>query len=119
MQTEYIESFRSTLEEMLQEIQEKGDTTLELMSDSNEMLSDPADRASAESDKALALRLRDRDRHLIRKITEALERINAGEYGICEECGEDIAIARLQARPMTRFCIVCKSLQEERERENK
>jgi DnaK suppressor protein len=61
------------------------------------------------------LRLRDRDRKLIRKIEEALERIEDGTFGICEECGEEIGIPRLKARPVTTLCIKCKSKQEEEE----
>jgi DnaK suppressor protein len=62
------------------------------------------------------LRLRDRDRKLVKKIREALSRIEDGTFGICEMCGEEIAIARLKARPVTTLCIECKSRQEEEER---
>ncbi|MBD5642010.1 MAG: RNA polymerase-binding protein DksA, partial [Desulfovibrio sp.] len=61
------------------------------------------------------LRLRDRERRLIRKIQGALQRIEDGTYGVCEECGEDISLARLKARPVTRLCIHCKARQEEDE----
>ena len=59
-----------------------------------------------------ALRLRDRERRLIRKIQAALKRMDDGIYGICEECGEEISIPRLKARPVTRLCINCKARQE-------
>jgi DnaK suppressor protein len=65
------------------------------------------------------LRMRDRERKLIFKIQEALQRLENGEYGVCEECGEDIAIDRLKARPVTTLCIDCKSSQEIAERKAK
>ena len=61
------------------------------------------------------MRLRDRERKLIRKIQEAMGRIEDGTYGICEECGEDIGVPRLKARPMTTLCIKCKARQEAEE----
>lgn len=107
-----IEYFRKLLTNMLEEAQQNGDSTIEQLTDSNELFADPADRATAESDRSFTLRLRDRERRLIRKIRGALARIEDGTYGICEECGEDISIARLKARPVTRLCINCKAKQE-------
>lgn len=107
--------FRELLQKMLQEAQTKGDSTLEDLTDSNETFADPADRASAESDRAFTLRIRDRERRLIRKIQAAIQRLDDGVYGICEECGEEISIPRLKARPVTKLCINCKSRQEEGE----
>ncbi len=75
-----------------------------------------ADRASLEGNRNLLLRIRDRERKLISKIDEALGRIDDGSYGKCEECGQDIGIERLRARPVTTLCIECKSLQEAQER---
>lgn len=111
-----LQYFRNILEEMLEEIQEKGQNTLNDMSGSAQVYADPADRASQESDQFFTLRLRDRDRKLISKVQAALERIEEGTYGICEECGEEISIPRLKARPVTTLCIHCKSQQEEEER---
>ena len=74
------------------------------------------DRASLEGNRNLTLRIRDRERKLIVKIDEALGRIDDGSYGKCEECGQDIGIERLKARPVTTLCIECKSLQEAQER---
>ena len=116
MNQEELQFFRDKLQEMLNEIQEKGQNTLENMSDGHEQYADPADRASLESDQYFTLRLRDRDRKLINKIHEALERIEDGTYGICESCGEEISIPRLKARPVTTLCIDCKSKQEEQEK---
>jgi DnaK suppressor protein len=111
-----LQFFRNQLENMLAEIQEKGQSTLENMSGSNQIYADPADRASQESDQYFTLRLRDRDRKLISKINAALERIEDGTYGLCEGCGEEISIPRLKARPVTTLCIECKNKQEEEER---
>ena len=107
-----IEYFRKLLTSMLEEAKQKGDSTIEELTDSNEV---SADRATAESDRAFTLRIRDRERRLIRKIQSALQRIDDGTYGICDECGEEIAIPRLKARPVTRLCINCKAKQEEDE----
>jgi DnaK suppressor protein len=100
---------------MLEEAQQKGDSTLEELTDSNEVFADPADRATAESDRSFTLRIRDRERRLIRKIQAALQRIDDGSYGICDDCGEEIGVPRLKARPVTKLCINCKSKQEEDE----
>lgn len=110
-----IEYFRNMLTEMLAEAQQKGDSTLEELTDSQEMFADPADRATAESDRSFTLRIRDRERRLIRKIQEALKRIEDGEFGACEECGDEIGVLRLKARPVTTLCVSCKSRQEEGE----
>ncbi len=93
---------------MLEEAQQKGDSTIEDLNGSNELFADPADRASAESDRSFTLRIRDRERRLIRKIQAAIQRIEDGSFGDCEECGEDIGVPRLKARPVTKLCINCK-----------
>jgi DnaK suppressor protein len=111
-----LQYFRHQLENMLSEIQKKGEDTISDMSGTNQTYADIADRASQESDQYFTLRLRDRDRKLITKIKEALERIENGTYGICEACGEEISVPRLKARPVTTLCIECKSRQEEEER---
>ncbi len=74
------------------------------------------DQASAEIDRNFMLKLRGRERHLLKKIDEAIEKIESGEYGICEVCGEEISIQRLEARPVTTMCIECKTEQEEEEK---
>ncbi len=116
LSSEDLKYFRNQLEKMLQDIEEKGKQTLEEMSDFAGIYPDPADRASVESEQFFALRLRDRERKLKAKIRAALERIENGTYGICEECGGEIGIARLKARPVTTLCIECKSKQEEKEK---
>ncbi len=115
MKPEDLEFFREKLMKSREEILQKGEDTLEDMTEERIVHADPADRASAESDRAFTLRLRDRDRKLVHKIDEALERIEEGSFGICEECGEEIGRARLEARPVTTLCINCKSKQEEQE----
>ncbi|MBQ4133743.1 MAG: RNA polymerase-binding protein DksA [Desulfovibrionaceae bacterium] len=110
-----LDYFKEVLAKMLAEAQQKGDSTLEDLTDNNEMFADPADRATMESDRAFTLRIRDRERKLIKKIQAATQRMENGTFGICEECGEEISIARLKARPVTRLCINCKSKQEEDE----
>jgi DnaK suppressor protein len=115
MESKDMQFFKEHLNEMLQDILKQGEETLEDMTDASEVYADPADRATAESDRSFTLRLRDRERKLIKKVQEALERIEDGSYGICEECGEDIGVPRLKARPVTTLCIKCKSKQEEDE----
>ncbi len=114
METHEVEYFRNLLQKMLDEAQSKGEATLEEMNE-QEVFADPADRATVESDRTFTLRLRERERYLIKKITEALQRIEDGEYGICEDCGDDISVPRLKARPVTTLCIHCKSKRETEE----
>lgn len=77
---------------------------------------DMGDQASAETDRSFMLRLRGREQRLLKKIDEAVDRIETGTFGICEDCGEEIDIKRLYARPVTTMCIDCKTLQEEEEK---
>lgn len=77
---------------------------------------DLGDQASAETDRNFMLRLRGREQRLLKKIEQALERVENGIFGICEDCGDEINIQRLEARPVTTMCIDCKTLQEEEER---
>ena len=81
------------------------------------MFADPNDRASQESDMALELRNRDRERKLIKKIDETLNKINEQDYGYCESCGVEIGLKRLEARPTATLCIDCKTLDEIREKQ--
>ena len=79
-------------------------------------LADEVDLASSETDQALKLKLRDRERFLLKKIDKALQKIENETYGECESCGDPIGIKRLEARPVTDLCIRCKEEQEARER---
>ncbi len=78
---------------------------------------DPTDRASQETDMALELRGRDRDRKLIKKIEAAIALLSTGDFGYCENCGEEIGLKRLEARPTAELCIDCKTLDEIREKQ--
>jgi len=77
---------------------------------------DPTDQASVETERDFDLRIHDRERKLIKKISQALGRIKDGDFGICDSCGTNIGIKRLQARPVTTLCIDCKTAQEHEER---
>jgi DnaK suppressor protein len=111
VQKKEVEFFRNLLNQRMQELRSEAGKTVEDM-DEDENFPDPTDRASMESNRNSVLRIRDRERKLIFKIQEALQRLEDGQYGICEECGEAIAIERLKARPVTTLCIDCKSSQE-------
>ena len=88
----------------------------ELMYESGN-LADYADQSTEESDRSFELRLRDRERRLIGKIDEALERIKENTFGICEGCGGKIGLKRLEARPVVTLCINCKKEQEDKEKQ--
>ena len=118
MDPKHTEYFRSLLNQRMSELRLEAGKTVDNM-DENANFPDPTDRASMESNRNSMLRMRDRERKLIFKIQEALQRLSDGEYGICEECGEEIAIERLKARPVTTLCIACKSNQEIAERKAK
>ncbi|MEP6879186.1 MAG: RNA polymerase-binding protein DksA, partial [Nitrosospira sp.] len=81
------------------------------------IFADPNDRASQESDMALELRNRDRERKLIKKIDETIAKIDTGDYGYCDSCGVEIGLKRLEARPTATLCIDCKTLDEIREKQ--
>jgi DnaK suppressor protein len=116
MDRENLEFFRNFLIKRLEELFEEAEKTVTGMTDNRENFPDPADRATLESDRNFMLRIRDRERKLILKIREALQRIEDGSFGICESCGDDIDVERLKARPVTTLCIECKRKQESQER---
>jgi DnaK suppressor protein len=116
MRKRELDWFRKLLHERRQELVHEATRTVDGMVETREQFPDPTDRASLEGNRNLMLRIRDRERKLLSKIDEALERIEDGSYGKCEDCGRDIGIERLKARPVTTLCIDCKSLQEAQER---
>ncbi len=116
MEKAKLEEFRKILQEQLEDLVREAGKTVSEMTDEKANFPDPTDRASLESDRNFELRIRDRERKLIMKIREALERIDAGEFGICESCEEEIGEARLKARPVTTLCIECKTEQERQEK---
>jgi DnaK suppressor protein len=117
MSDKQLAHFRTMLETVKQELSEDIDRTVHTMQDEATAFADPNDRASQESDIALELRNRDRERKLIKKIDEAIGRISNGEYGYCDSCGVEIGLKRLEARPTATMCIDCKTLEEMRERQ--
>lgn len=108
--------FESLLNEQLKELMEEATKTVNDMTITEGEFPDPTDRASWESDRNFLLRIRERERKLITKIREALERIEEGTFGICELCGEEISEQRLEVRPVTTLCIKCKQEQEDLEK---
>ena len=116
MDAEQLKEFREQLEEQRQELLEKIlDTLNHEVELPQEDMADEVDLANVLADQNFNLRLRGRERRLINKINHAIQRIEANEFGECVNCGEDIAIKRLQVRPVTTMCIDCKEEEERRE----
>jgi DnaK suppressor protein len=113
LMTEY---FRRKLLSWKEELLRESSETLQSLQQDNVHEADIADRASTETDRALELRTRDRERKLIAKIDDALERIEAGEFGYCEETGEPISLRRLEARPIATLSIEAQEMHERLER---
>jgi DnaK suppressor protein len=116
MNKKKLEEFRELLQEQMDQLLQDAGKTVSEMTDEKTNFPDPTDRASLESDRNFELRIRDRERRLIGKIREALDRIEDGEFGECEDCGDQIGEARLKARPVTTLCIECKTEQERQEK---
>ena len=112
-----IEHFRSILQGWLSELKTETNRTVVHMQDETANHPDPTDRASQETDMALELRGRDRDRKLIKKIEDTIVYLKSGDFGFCETCGEDIGLKRLEARPTASLCIDCKTVDEIREKQ--
>jgi DnaK suppressor protein len=117
MNTQQLAHFRKILEDWKGELSQDIDRTVHTMQDEATIFADPNDRASQESDMALELRNRDRERKLIKKIDETIGKIEAEDYGYCESCGVEIGLKRLEARPTATLCIDCKTLDELREKQ--
>lgn len=117
MTPKQIEYFKELLEGRRDELMGSAKKTREeeMQLDTDD-LPDEMDLASSEYNQAMTFRLRGREKILLKKIEEALVRLEAGEYGVCEECGGEISDKRLQARPVTTLCISCKEEQEKAER---
>ncbi|MBU1340469.1 MAG: TraR/DksA C4-type zinc finger protein [Proteobacteria bacterium] len=115
MDTQQLEFFRNTLNNLLEELlNQSWKTVSELVMDQDREIESFAE-TSIHMSRTLNLRLRSRESHLIKKIKEALERIDDGTYGCCDICGESISIKRLTARPVTSKCIECKEMEEQME----
>ena len=116
MNERHLEYFRNALLKWKSEILEDSRDTIEGLQDGTRNIPDVADRASEETDRALELRTRDRQRKLVAKIDAALRRIEDGEYGYCEKTGEPISLKRLIARPIATMTLEAQERHERREK---
>jgi len=112
-----VEHFLMILNGWKQQLMDKVDETVHHMQDDAANFPDPNDRASQESEFAMELRTRDRERKLIKKIDESINDLDADDYGFCSKCGIEVGIRRLEARPTATQCIDCKTLNEIREKQ--
>ncbi len=117
MSKEQLEHFRTILSSWKQDLMQEVDRTVLHMKDEAANFPDPNDRATQESEFSLELRTRDRERKLIRKIDEALKRIEDGSYGFCLETGEPIGVKRLEARPVATLSVEAQERRERREKQ--
>ncbi|KAF5033422.1 RNA polymerase-binding transcription factor DksA [anaerobic digester metagenome] len=108
-----VDRFRQVLSDMLETLIGQSRDALDVMSQEVASFADVTDRATAESDRHLGIIMGERDRQLIAEVREALGRVREGEYGICQECGEEIGEARLRAQPTATLCVHCKALLED------
>ncbi|AAO91458.1 RNA polymerase-binding protein DksA [Coxiella burnetii] len=112
------EHFRKILSEWKKQLMEEVDSTVVHLKEEASVYADPLDRASQEEGFNLELRTRDRERKLIKKIEQAADALDNGDYGFCEDCGAEIGIRRLEARPTATKCIDCKTFEEIREKQS-
>lgn len=118
MNAEKLLHFKNILDKKLEMLLGEAHKTVGTMSKEDDNFPDPADRATLESDRNFELRIRDRERKLISKIEEALERVRNGTYGICIGCEQEISEKRLENRPEATMCIACKTKEEELEKKS-
>ncbi len=111
------EHFKAILRAWRHELMEEVDRTVNHMQDEAANFPDPADRATQEEEFSLELRTRDRERKLIKKIDKTLVRVEENDYGFCDQCGVDIGVRRLEARPTADLCVDCKTLDEIKEKQ--
>jgi len=109
--------FKLILKAWRNELMEEVDRTVTHMKDEAANFPDPADRATQEEEFSLELRTRDRERKLIKKIDKTLVRVEDDDYGFCDQCGIEIGIRRLEARPTADLCVDCKTLDEIKEKQ--
>ena len=119
METERLEFFKGILQERLERLLQEAGETLGDLTEDKEALADALDIATMESNRDFQLRIRDRERVYIRKIQQALQQIDEGEYGYCTVCGEEIGEQRLIARIVATHCIDCKTEAEQLERRSR
>ena len=116
MNSEKMEFFRFMLTQKINDLLGEAEKTVSEMTTGKENFPDPNDRASLEADRNFELRIRDRERKLILKMREVIQRIDEGVFGVCESCGGPISEKRLMARPVTTQCIDCKTREEKLEK---
>ena len=116
MKREREDEFRRLLLSQMDDLLQEAEKMVNGMTADKESFPDPTDRALLESNRNFQLRIRDRERKLLNKIREALDRLETGTFGICEDCGDEIGIERLRVRPVTTLCIRCKTRMEALER---
>jgi DnaK suppressor protein len=116
LKPEIVDQFKNDLEQQLEELLSRADSAVKVLVNDDSSASDPMDRATLDGVRDNILRIRERESRLIRKIKATLEKIEEGEFGICEACGKDIPIKRLIARPVASYCIRCKTKLETVER---
>ena len=117
MNREQVAHFRNMLNDWRRELMEQVDRTVNHLQDEASNFPDPLDRATQEEELGIELRTRDRERRLISKINQTLDRIEQDDYGYCDSCGVEIGLRRLEARPTATQCVDCKALDELRERQ--
>ena len=117
MTARQIKHFRAILTNWRTELMEEVDRTVHHMQDEAANFPDPADRATQEEEFSIELRTRDRERKLIKKIDQTLERLEQGDFGYCDTCGVEVGLRRLEARPTANQCVDCKALDEIKERQ--
>lgn len=117
MSDSMLEYFRQQLLEWRQQLKDEAAATIKELQSNSSFEADPSDQASLEYGQAVELRTRDRERKLINKIDEALDRIDEGDFGYCTETDEPIGVKRLMARPIATLCIEAKQAQEKEENE--
>ena len=117
MCAEQKEHFKKILLSWMHQLQGEVDKTVHHLQDEAENYADPVDRASQEEEFSLELRTRDRERKLIKKIENTLDKVENDDYGYCEACGVPIGIRRLEARPTATKCIDCKTIDEIKEKQ--
>ena len=117
MNENQLNHFKLILHAWRNELMEEVDRTVTHMKDEAANFPDPADRATQEEEFSLELRTRDRERKLIKKIDKTLVRVEEDDYGYCDQCGVEIGIRRLEARPTAELCIDCKTLDEIKEKQ--
>lgn len=117
MNEKQLGHFKEILSAWKKQLMEEMTQTVQNMQSEASNFADPADRATQEEGFSLELRTRDRELKLTKKIDEALDRIREGDYGYCNDCGAEIGLKRLEARPTATQCIECKTIAEIREKQ--